>query len=67
MLKVQYEVSGLINSEFKTQVKNALDKVKGVQEVGVNLKSGSIEVEYNEPADENQIKGCIEKTGLKIM
>lgn len=66
MKKLQYEVDGLVNAQYKTQVKNALDKVKGVQQVGVSLENGSIVVEYNEPADENQIKACIEKTGLTI-
>lgn len=66
MKKFQYEVDGLVNAQLKTQVKNALDKVKGVQQVGISLENGSIVVEYNEPADESQIKACIEKTGLTL-
>lgn len=66
MKKIQYEVDGLVNAQYKTQVKNALDKVKGVQQVGVSLENGCIVVEYNAPADESQIKACIEKTGLTI-
>ncbi len=66
MNKVSFELSDLINSECKTQVKNALDKVEGVQKVGVSLKSGVIAIEYNEPADEEQIKDCIAKTGFTI-
>ena len=59
-------VTGIKNKECKTQIKNALDKIKGVQEVGVNLVTGSIKVGYNEPATEIQIKDCIENTGFKI-
>jgi copper chaperone CopZ len=59
-------VSGIQNKECKTQIKNALDKIKGVQEIGVNLVSGTVKVEYNEPATEMQIKNCIENTGFKI-
>mgnify|MGYP000354707423 FL=1 len=59
-------VSGIQNKECKTQIKNALDKIKGVQEVGVNLTTGSVKVEYNEPATEKEIKSCIEHTGFKI-
>lgn len=66
MNSVLCNVSGIQNKECKTQIKNALDKIKGVQEVGVNLVTGSIKVEYNDPATENQIKNCIEKTGFKI-
>ena len=60
-------VSGIQNKEGKTQIKNALKKIKGVNEVGVNLTSGTIEIQYNEPATEIELKNCIENTGFKIM
>ncbi len=66
MNTVLCSVSGIQNKECKTQIKNALDKIKGVQEVGVNLTTGTIKVEYNEPATEVEIKDCIEHTGFKI-
>lgn len=59
-------VSGIPNKESKTQIKNALDKLKGVQEVGVNLAASTIQVEYNKPATATEIKNCIEDTGFKI-
>ncbi len=66
MNTVLCSVSGIQNKECKTQIKNALDKIKGVQEVGVNLMTGTVKVEYNEPATEMEIKDCIEHTGFKI-
>ncbi len=66
MNTVLCSVSGIQNKECKTQIKNALDKIKGVQEVGVNLVSGSVKVDYNEPATETEIKDCIEHAGFKI-
>ena len=60
-------VSGIQNKECKTQVKNALNKIKGVNEVGVNLSSGTIQIQYNDPATENELKSCIENTGFKIV
>ncbi len=66
MNTVLCSVSGIQNKECKTQIKNALDKLKGVQEVGVNMTTGTIKVEYNEPATEIEIKDCIEHTGFKI-
>jgi copper chaperone CopZ len=60
-------VSGIQNKEQKTQIKNALDKIEGVSEVGVNLSTGTIEIKYNEPATERNIKNCIEDSGLKIV
>lgn len=60
-------VSGMQNKECKTQIKNALNKVQGVNEVGVNLRSGTVEIHYNDPATEIQLKDCIENTGFKIL
>ncbi len=60
-------VSGIQNKENKTQIKNALNKLDGVNEVGVNLVTGTIEIKYNDPATENDIKNCIENTGFKII
>lgn len=60
-------VSGIQNKEEKTQIKNALNKIKGVNEVGVNLTTGTIEIQYNDPATENELKDCIENTGFKIL
>lgn len=66
MNTVLCNVSGIQNKECKTQIKNALNKLQGVQEVGVNLASGTVKVDYNEPATELEIKDCIEHTGFKI-
>ncbi|NMA38275.1 MAG: heavy-metal-associated domain-containing protein [Papillibacter sp.] len=60
-------VSGIQNKECKTQIKNALSKIEGVSEVGVNLLTGTVKIDYNEPATENDIKRCIENTGFSII
>ena len=60
-------VSGIQNKEEKTQIKNALNKIEGVNEVGVNLTTGTIEILYNDPATENVLKNCIENSGFKIL
>ncbi len=60
-------VSGIQNKENKTQIKNALNKIDGVNKVGVSLTTGTIEVQYNAPATENELKTCIENTGFKIV
>lgn len=60
-------VSGMMNKTNKTQIKNALHKIEGVNEVGVNLTSGTVKVDYNTPASENAIKGCVEDSGFKIV
>ncbi len=66
MKKVHFQVDGLINNPVKTQVKNQLEELNGVANVNVDLGRGTVEVEYNTPADENQIRSKIEKTGCKV-
>lgn len=66
MKTVHYNVSGLANSQSKTKLRNSLDKIEGVQEVAVDLARGTVEVEYNPPANEGEIRMCIENTGYRV-
>jgi copper chaperone CopZ len=59
-------VSGIDNKETKAKIKNELDKIDGVQKVSVAQVTGTIKVDYSEPATKNLIKNCIENTGFKI-
>lgn len=63
---VHYNVSGMAGSESKTKIKNALDEIEGVQEVAVDIARGTVEIKYNNTANLENIKQCIEKTGYKI-
>lgn len=67
MNTIHFTVSGLAGSQSRTKVLNALDKLQGVQEVAVDLKRGTIEVEYNAPATPAQIRQCIEHTGYDVV
>lgn len=66
MKTLHYNVSGLAGTQSKTKVKNALDEVEGVQDVAVDLARGTIEIQYNEPANAGQIEHCIRHTGYDI-
>jgi copper chaperone CopZ len=66
MQTVHYSVSGIASRKNKAQILNALDKIKGVQEVAVDVARGSVEVEYNEPATPSSIRQCIEHTGFDV-
>ena len=63
---VHYNVTGLINNSTKTQIKNALDKIDGIQEVCVDLGRSGIEVAFNESVTEAEVRNCIEETGFSI-
>ncbi|NFU81925.1 heavy-metal-associated domain-containing protein [Clostridium sporogenes] len=67
MNNLHLNVSGMANNECKTRLLNALDRVKGVQEVAIDLARGTVEVGYNKPANEMDIKNYIEHTGYKII
>lgn len=67
MNKVHYNVIGLINVPTKTQVKNELEELDGVHRVNVDLNRSTIEVEFNEPANKDSIKSCIEHVGCKVV
>lgn len=66
MEREHYIVDGIANENMKTQIKNALEKIDGVNKVCVDMGRGSVEVIYNSPATPNEIKNCIENTGHRI-
>lgn len=66
MEREHYIVEGLASEFVKTQVKNALEEIEGVNQVCVDLGRGSVEVIYNEPATPQEIKDCIKSTGHNI-
>jgi copper chaperone len=66
MKTVNYNVSGLVNSESKTKLRNSLDKIEGVRRTSIDPNLGMVEVQFNEPASEEIIKSCIENTGYNV-
>lgn len=66
MNSIHYNVSGLVYPESKTKLKNALDKIEGVQEIAIDVARGTVEVEFNTPADSDKIEDCIINTGYSI-
>lgn len=67
MNRIHFDISGIQNSEIKTQLKNALDKVEGISMVNIDAARGSIEIGYNQSTDENSIRSCIENVGCNIL
>ena len=66
MKREHYIVNGIANENMKTHIKNSLEKIDGVNNVCVDMSRGSVEVIYNNPATEQEIRSCIENTGHKI-
>lgn len=66
MERLNCRVNGIANENMKTQLKNSLEKVEGVNQVCVDMGRSTVEVIYNEPATQEGIRNCIEDTGYKI-
>jgi len=67
MERIHVSVEGISNTQDKTSLKNALEKIEGVHMINVDIGQGSVEVGYNNPATEASIKSCIESTGFSIV
>ena len=66
MNRIHLSVNNMENAQNKTAIKNALEKVSGINMVNVDLTRGTVEVGFNEPASEDEIKSCIQKTGFFV-
>lgn len=66
MNNIHLNVNGLINNPVKTQVRNVLEEIDGVQKVNIDLVRSTVEVDFNPPATENDIRMKIEHVGCKI-
>ena len=66
MEREHYTVEGIANANMKTQIRNALEKIDGVNGVCVDSARGTVEVMYNAPATPQEIKECIENTGHNV-
>jgi len=61
-----FNITGIANNEMKTSLKNSLGKIEGIRSVEIDKALGKVEVEFNEPANEEQIRNCIEQTGFNL-
>lgn len=66
MERQHYIINDLTNENVKTQIKNSLEKIDGVNQVCVDLGRGSVEVIYSNPATQDEIRSCIENSGHTI-
>lgn len=62
MNNVSYNVTGVMNSTIKNNLKNSLEKIEGIQDISIDKGRSMIMVNFNEPANEKDIRECVEKT-----
>lgn len=67
MERVHCSVLGIINNEEKNKLKNALEKLEGIQLIAINIDKATVEVGFTEGAtNHNEIQHCIRQTGYEI-
>lgn len=66
MNSLNINVNGISNSQMKTSLKNALEKIEGIQSIEIDKALGTVSIEFNDPANEAEIKNCIEQTGFSL-
>ena len=67
MDRIHYHITGLINNEEKTKLKNALIKLDGIQLIAIDVDRSTVEVGFKETLNPISIRDCIEKTGYQIV
>ena len=67
MDRIHINVSGIANSQMKTSLENALDKIEGVQMVNIDIARQTVEVGFNNPANIADIENCVVNTGIIIL
>jgi copper chaperone CopZ len=67
METVTFNVDGIQNNTEKTQIKNAISKINGVNKINVDLDNNQIVVGYDMTSvSSSEIHYCIEGTGHHI-
>lgn len=65
MEREHFRVNGIANNTMKVQMKKALRKIEGVNDVCIDKGRSTIEVMYNPPATSEAIWECIEGAGQR--
>ena len=60
------KVSGMMCPHCEARVKEALEKIEGVEKASPNHKKGLVKVKFDVPADISTIKGAITEAGYKV-
>ncbi|GKX32285.1 hypothetical protein SH1V18_47650 [Vallitalea longa] len=66
MQNINIRIDGIKNETEKQHIKNALDKIDGINEIAVNPAKRTIQVSYNPPSTEEEIIECIRSMGHDI-
>lgn len=66
MQSIHCKVNGIKNDTEKIQLKKALDKIDGVVQIAIDRVESTVDIDFNSPATEKDIKNCIESSGHLI-
>lgn len=67
MKKIELNLEGLQYKDSRDKIKNQLQWLNGVQDICMDVDHKSVNVTYDWPATEVEIKGCLENNGFKVL
>lgn len=59
-------LEGLQYTETQNKVKKQLEKINGVENISMDNKNKSVQVSYNWPATDTEIKHRLEENGFQV-
>ncbi|MEM4254749.1 MAG: heavy-metal-associated domain-containing protein [Candidatus Norongarragalinales archaeon] len=66
-MKKSFKTKGMHCKSCEILVEDAISEITGVSHVKANHSKNSVEVEFEPPASETQIKKAIEKEGYAVL
>ena len=67
MKNFNFNLEGLQYKDSQDKIKNQLQRLNGVQDICLDVDHKSVNVTFDWPATEIEIKQCVENNGFKIL
>jgi len=67
MKNLKLNLEGLQYKDSQNKVKKQLERLNGVEEICMDIDHKSVDVTFDWPATEVEIKQCIENNGFKVL
>lgn len=67
MKNFKFNLEGIQYTDSQNKVKNQLQRLNGVQDISMDIDHKLVNVTYDWPATEIEIKDCLENNGFKVM
>lgn len=66
MKNITFSLEGLQYKDTRDKVKNKLESLNGVHEVCMGINHKSVDINYDWPATDQEIKSCLDEHGFRV-